>query len=48
MAAIERLSGGASVKSVARALGFSSSAAFGAAFKSVTGASPGTFLAPNS
>ncbi|MBN8939004.1 MAG: helix-turn-helix transcriptional regulator [Rhizobiales bacterium] len=46
MAAIKALGRGGPVKEVARALGFSSSAAFGVAFKTVTGKSPGGFFDP--
>jgi AraC-like DNA-binding protein len=41
MAAIERLGEGAPVKDVAARLGFSSSAAFAAAFRAVMGHAPG-------
>ncbi|QCI63876.1 AraC family transcriptional regulator [Phreatobacter stygius] len=46
MAAIQVLGRGVSVKEAARSLGFSSSAAFGAAFRSVTGKTPGGFFEP--
>jgi len=42
MAALERLGAGATVKDVAARLGFSSSAAFAVAFRSVMGHAPGT------
>ena len=44
MAAIGLIGRGASAKETARELGFSSAAAFGAAFRSVTGKSPGGFF----
>lgn len=44
MAAIGLIGRGASTKEVARDLGFSSPAAFGVAFRSVTGKSPGSFF----
>jgi AraC-like DNA-binding protein len=46
MAALESLSDGGSVKEVAHRLGFSSSAAFGVAFRTITGRTPGQFLQP--